>query len=194
MLFEPDLIQIVREETKHAYIGGVFPDVQFLDQMCPRLNGIWYETVRLAAYASSIRTVAEDTLIRGIVFRKGKRLMIPNRQLHFDPDIYGDDVDTFRSTRFLENKSLLRSLSWRAFGGGATLCPGRYAAKQTVITFVAMLLRRYEIKLAGSQKMPRLEEGYPVLGLMSSKEGDDLLVKIRPNEMIGAAQPFDTVK
>ena len=182
MLFEPELLRIIREETKPAFADGRFPDAQYLGQRCPRLNGIWYETVRLAAYASSIRTVAEDTVIRETVFRKGNRIMIPNRQLHFDPEIYGNDVDAFRSTRFLENKSLLRSLSWRAFGGGATLCPGRYVAKQTVISFVAILLRGYEIELARSQTMPRIEEGYPVLGLMGSKEGDDLVVRLRPNK------------
>ena len=182
MLFEPELLRIIRNETKPAFADGTFPDAQYLDQRCPRLNAIWYETVRLTAYASSIRTVTEDTVIRETIFRKGNRIMIPNRQLHFDPEIYGDGVDTFRSTRFLENKNLLRSLSWRAFGGGATLCPGRYVAKQSVITFVVMLLQRYEIELARPQTMPRLEEGYPVLGLMGSKEGDDLVVRLRPNE------------
>ena len=188
MLFDPDLFRIVREETKPAFTGGAFPDAHDLDHKCPRLNGIWYETIRLAAYASSIRTVAEETIIRGTIFRKGNRLMIPNRQLHFDPEVYGGDVDAFRSTRFLENRNLLRSLSWRAFGGGATLCPGRYVAKQAVITFVAMLVQRYEIELTEPQTMPRLEEGYPVLGLMASKDGDDLSVRLRPIELVSSAQ------
>ena len=181
MLFEPELLAVIRDETTPAFANGTLLDAQYLEKYCPRLNGIWYETVRLTAYASSIRTVTEDTIIRETVFRKGNRIMIPNRQLHFDRGIYGDDVDSFRSIRFLENKNLLRSLSWRAFGGGATLCPGRYVARQSVITFVAMLLQRYEIELARPQTMPRLEEGYPVLGLMGSKEGDDLVVRLRPN-------------
>ena len=177
MLFEPELIGIVREETRGSFTHGE-PDVKYLEEKCPRLNGIWDEVLRLSAYSSSVRYITEDTIIGGKMLRKGNRIMIPNRQLHFDEKVFGDRVKDFKSARFLDNDVLTRSLSWRPFGGGTTLCPGRFIAKKSVIAFVAMLLYRFDIALLGEQRFPRFEEGNPVLGIMSSKKGDDLSIQL----------------
>lgn len=180
MLFQPELIATVREETQAAFEAGGKINVRFLEEECPRLIGIWNEVIRLTAYSSSVRYIAEDTFIGGKVLRKGNRLMIPNRHLHLDANVFGQAVQYFDSERFVKRRSVLRSLNWRPYGGGATMCPGRYLAKQSVISFVVVLLHSYDIELFGHQKFPRLEDGYPVLGIMSSKERDDLLVRISP--------------
>ena len=127
--------------------------------------------------------------------------MIPYRQLHFDQDVFGPEpVDEFRPERFTADKvrgeQLTRSDNWRPFGGGKTMCPGRYVAKRAVLLFIAMVLREYdleavgtrlEIQKGGGEKkrkegekfgVPEAEEGKPVLGIMSFKDDDDLLVRI----------------
>lgn len=181
MLFEPGLFQIVRDETKSCFIDGK-PDMKQLEEGCPRLNGIWDETIRLSAYSSSVRYITDDTPIGGKILRKGNRVMIPNRQLHFNESVFGDRVTEFVSTRFVNNSALTRSMSWRPFGGGATMCPGRFIAKEAVTAFVAMTVQRFDIELAEQQNFPRLEDGNPVLGIMSSKGGDDLLIRLIPRE------------
>ena len=179
MLFDPELVRIIREETREAYNHGE-PDIKLLEESCPRLNSVWDEVLRLSAYSSSVRYITEDTTIGGKKLRKGNRIMIPNRQLHFNERVFGDRVNEFKSTRFLDDDALTRTLSWRPFGGGTTLCPGRFIAKQTVISFVAMLIQQYDVVLVGQQKFPRFEEGNPVLGVMSSKRGDDLSIQLTP--------------
>lgn len=52
-------------------------------------------------------------------------------------------------------------------------------AKIAVVTQVAMLLRRFDVELAEPGPFPRMEEGKPVLGIMSNKEGDDPLITLR---------------
>ena len=181
ILFEPELLRIVREETKDSFTNGEL-EVKYLEENCPRLNGVWNEVLRLSAYSSSVRYITEDTIIGGKKLRKGNRIMIPNRQLHFDEKVFGDRVKEFKSARFLDDDALTRTLSWRPFGGGTTLCPGRFIAKQSVIAFVAMLVQRFDIVLVGQQKFPRFEVGNPVLGVMSSKKGDDLSVQLTPRK------------
>ena len=162
---------------------GITPSIKYLEEECPRLNGIWDETVRMAAYSSSVRYVAEDTVVGGKILRKGNRVMVPNRQLHFDENVFGDKVREFKSTRFIDNDTIIRTGSWRPFGGGVTMCPGRFIAKQAVVTFIAMMLQRFDIEPASKQNFPRLEEGNPVLGIMSTKDGDDLLIRLTTKQI-----------
>lgn len=184
MLFEPELIQIVREETKGAFADDEsIPDIKFLENNCPRMNGIWDESMRLSAYSSSVRYITQDTTIGGKILRRGGRLVIPNRQLHFDERMFGEKVNEFNSNRFMENDRLLRSGSWRPFGGGSTICPGRFIAKQAVLSFIAMLLKRFDVEMTEPQNFPRFDEGVPGLGIMSPKGGDDLNVTLTGREI-----------
>lgn len=182
ILNEPGLVEVVREETKAAFQNGEV-DFHYLNDCCPRLGAMWDETIRMSAYSASVRYITEDTVISGKVLRKGNRLMIPYRQLHFDETTFGDSVHNFKADRFLENKTLTRSDSWRPFGGGTTMCPGRYIAKQAVIMFVAMVLQRFDVKIAEPEKeFPEPELRKPVLGIMSNRDGKDLKVKLTYRE------------
>jgi cytochrome P450 len=180
MIFEPDLLHVIREETTLAFLNGdsQSPDVKYLDEKCPRLNDIWDEIVRLSAYSSSMRYIIEDTIVDDKILRKGNRVMIFNWQLHFDENVFGDKVREFKPTRFINNDNLIRSGSWRPFEGGFTMCLGRFIAKQVVITLVAMMLQRFHVEPADKQNFPRLEEGNPVLGIMSIKDEDDLSIRL----------------
>jgi cytochrome P450 len=183
MLFEPSLLQIVREETNPAFKEDGSVDGDYLMNNCPRLKGIWQETVRLTAFSSSIRYITDDTVIGGKILRKGNRVVIPYRQLHFDKTVFGDDVAEFQSDRFIKQPSLTRHPSWRPFGGGSTQCPGRFVAEQAAVSFVAMVLHRFDITLSpGNQPFPLPEEGNPVLGLMDPRKGYDLQVELSPRK------------
>lgn len=59
-----------------------------------------------------------------------------------------------------------------------TLCPGRFVARYTLFTFVAMLLQRFDVELPVLQKLPSLTEGRPLLGVMGAD--DDLAIKLKP--------------
>lgn len=179
IIFYPELIDIVRIETDRAFDNDGRVNFHYLNESCPRLSAIWNETIRLTTSSASVRHLSADTIIGGKILRKNNRVMIPYRQLHFNEEVFGKDVHRFDPDRFLKNEALQRSSSWRPFGGGITMCPGRFVAKQAVVTEVAMLLRRFDVELVEPGPFPRFEEGKPVLGIMSNKKGDDPLIRLR---------------
>jgi hypothetical protein len=124
--------------------------------------------------------------------------VIPYRLLHFDQEVYGEDVQSFRPERFMGSagEKLTRGDSWRPFGGGKTMCSGRHVAKRatrelfrhipekknttdlTVVMFLAMILKRFDITIVGDDKMPPADLGRPVLGIMAVKLDEDYTVRL----------------
>lgn len=174
---------------------------------CPRLNALFDEVLRLTNSSSSVRSVSTTTTIQtqtqtSTTFRAGMKIIIPYRQLHFDENIFGQDSYCLNPHRFLTHKSLNRHPSYRPFGGGSTYCPGRFIARQEVVGFVAFVLRRFCVQLAGQagrsgsgsgkegegkaegegeqqqQKFPSLEEKKPCLGVMGPAANEDLIVEV----------------
>ena len=179
LLFNTDLLAAVRAETAQA-LKGTNVDIDFIvnADTCPRLNSIWEETIRLTAFAASVRFLTCDLDIGGKTLRKGNRLMIPQRQLHFSTQAFGQDASQFDPDRFLKNPSLRRHPSLRPFGGGATMCPGRNLAKQTTLAFV-LALHAFDMVLdPPNQKFPRPSEGKPSIGLIDIMEDSDLKVRL----------------
>jgi hypothetical protein len=178
MLQAPSLVQVIRDETRAAFSEDGKIDLEYLHRQCPQLDAMWNETIRMTAYSASVRFITEDTIIGGKILRKGNRLMIPYRQLHFDQGVFSKTAESFDHERFLKNVNLTQNSNWRPFGGGNTMCPGKYMAKRSVLLFIAMLLQRFDIEMDGYQPIPAPEEGKPVLGLMSVKDGEELRVRL----------------
>src|SRR2546421_4782802 len=145
LLFNPELIHIVREETKPSIVENSI-NYDYLKNHCPRLNSIWMETLRMATSAASTRFLTQDTMIGGKILRKGNKVLIPSRPLHYDDKAFGQDASQFKSERFLKSDAQ-RSKNWRPFGGGINQCPGRVLAQQHALMFVALLLHRFDIEL-----------------------------------------------
>ncbi|KAF7876406.1 hypothetical protein EAF04_001498 [Stromatinia cepivora] len=180
ILYQPDLIETIRRETKPAFSEKGL-DVAYLSNFCPTLNSLWDETVRITASAASVRFLTKDIEIGNKVLRKGNRIMMPQRQLHFDVNTFGADAMEFDPERFTKNPGLRRHPSLRPFGGGTSLCPGRFLAQQTTLAFIAMALNRFDIVLDPPlQPFPVPDEGKPTLALVDFEEGYDLKVKIHP--------------
>jgi Cytochrome P450 len=186
MLFNPHLIEIVRKETEPA-IRSDEVDLEYLKLQCPQLNAIWTETLRMSTSAGSFRLIREDTAVNGKTLRKGQVLLIPARQLHFDKDVFGAEVESFHHERFLAGKALGRSRSMRPFGGGFNHCPGRFAAYQQTLIFVALLLHRFDVELVGTQRFPRWAEDEPFPGMMAPKDHDDLNIRLQMRQTKCAA-------
>lgn len=177
---QPDLLEDVRREFEGAFADGSL-SVEYLSEHCPLFDGVWNETLRHSAYSASVRAITEDLIIGGKTLRKGNRLMVPYRQLHFNESSFGPDAREFSVRRFMDNPKLQSSAMWRPFGGGQTMCPGRYIAKRSVAIFVALALKRFDIGIVEGQSFPLGEEGKPVLGIMTMK--GDMLVRIRRREL-----------
>lgn len=180
ILYQPSLINTIRDEIRPA-LSDKGIDISYLSNSCPHLNSLWDETIRLASSAASVRFLTRDVEIGGKILRKGNRIMMPQRQLHLNPQTFGTKAAEFDAERFIKDPGLRRHPSLRPFGGGTTLCPGRFLAKQTTLAFIALVLHRFNIALdPPSQPFPIPAEGKPTLSLLDFKEGYDLRVKLFP--------------
>ncbi|CAG8959243.1 hypothetical protein HYFRA_00012601 [Hymenoscyphus fraxineus] len=181
LLHNPSILAKFRQQTGAAFKDGHLVDSSYIQDplKCPDVEMIWHETLRLSGWSASVRLITQDTIIGGKVMRKGNRVMVPHRLLHFDEQIFGENPYKFKPERW-QKENLSRSPSWRPFGAGQTMCSGRFLARFSVTTFVATLLQRFEIELVGNPPLPEADEGRPVLGIMSIKKGHDFKVRLSP--------------
>ena len=189
LLHQPILLDAIKEETSHG-VKGDSPDIPYLIDQCPRLEAIYHEVLRLYMSNSLMRRVTAPTKIGGTVLQTGRNVMVPYRVLHYDEGVWGGNVKKFDPERFLQNKALARNPSYRPFGGGQHLCPGRFIAKQAIFAFIALALSRFEIRLNGDkntgaegdserQRFPRAEDLKPGLATLGPRENDEVIVQCR---------------
>ena len=107
------------------------------------MMSVFRETLRLIMPAISARFVAEDIIIADTwLLRKGSVVQLAGNVIHFDPKVWGPDCDTFNPDRFLYSPNGSKSnpdgtvsegkahyvhpSAFRSFGGGSSLCPGKF--------------------------------------------------------------------
>lgn len=184
MLYDTSLLDLVKRETEAAWESGEL-DIKHLCANCPNLEAIFNEALRLNGGAMVSRVVLQKTTLGGKQLQAGNSILMPSRQLHTNENVWGGDVRDFDPFRFLKKKSLARHSSFRPFGGGATYCPGRVLAREEVYGFIAILLHRFDIKLAsqpgsggGKPPFPRLNDTTPALGITGPLRSMDVIVDI----------------
>lgn len=185
ILHDSSLHTTIRNEISPAVDASTSPnDLAALLDRCPNLNAVFNEVLRFTSSSSSIRNVLKPVTVGGKNLRIGTKVLIPFRQLHFNEDIFGPDAGTLNPERFLRNKELNRSASFRPFGGGKTYCPGRFLAQREILVFTALVLTRFDVALVGKEgnkgvPFPKLEDGKPCLGIMGPVTGDDVALRVR---------------
>lgn len=95
---------------------------------------------------------------------------MPGRPVHFDAQIFGDDVHEFVPDRFIRDVSNMPGKknpglkAVRPFGGGNTLCPGRFFASNEILAFLATIMRTFDFELVSGQKMAHPATHLPSTG------------------------------
>ncbi|KAK4159598.1 cytochrome P450 [Cladorrhinum sp. PSN259] len=187
LLFDEALLATIKTEIRPAFDASDDTlDMNYLLDDCPRLASLYEEILRTVNDPIGARLVTQQVTVGGKTLQPGARLLMPYKQLHYDPEVFGPNAAGFDPERFLRNKNLLRSNSWRPFGGGTTLCPGRFLARREVYMFVALLLFRFDIQLAPSpkgpiQKFPTLDDSIPSGGILGPVSGHDVILEVRPS-------------
>jgi cytochrome P450 len=105
-------------------------------------------------------------------------LQLPIRELHYDTNFWGPKPEKLDPNRFVENPKLSQSLSYRPWGGGHTLCPGRLFARRSANAFVAILLTKYDVAIA-SNGFPKADGARPSPGVVTVRQGEDLKLRLR---------------
>lgn len=120
---------------------------------CPLFHSTYHEALRYTSTATVTRMVVEDAIVSGYTFHKGAVVLCPARLHHFDPDIWGLDVDEFVPDRFIRKSgpSCVRGSvkHLRPFGNAPTICPGRFFALRQILSLVGSIIQGYNIKLEG---------------------------------------------
>ncbi|RYP77929.1 hypothetical protein DL769_003302 [Monosporascus sp. CRB-8-3] len=155
------LIQLpnAKHEEGHRIITVNIPEVI---AGYPLLNSFVQEVLRVQSTNASGRVVLEDTVIDDTyLLKKGSILLIPSAELHSSTSAWGPTASTFDPERFLAQKQAksahkVPASAYRAFGSGASVCPGRHFAANEILTILIMTLLRYDIiPVGGKWKMPR---------------------------------------
>ena len=136
----------------------------------PILRSILHEALRHYASGTGTRIVVEDTILDNrYLLKKDSFVFLPNRSYHFNGSVWGLTVNEFNAWRFAESKT--PSGSFRAFGGGANLCPGRFFAMNTILAMSAMLALRYDINpVAGTWIHPGVDDSNMTLIVQPPKK------------------------
>lgn len=161
LLHNESLLEIIREEIQPAFVNGVLKMSHLIDN-APKLAAFYDEMLRLSVDPIAVRVTTTETQLGTKVLQPGRKVLAPFRQMHFNPEVFGEDAAAFNPTRFTDNPKLERSTSWRPFGGGKTHCPGRFITRREVYMFVAIVLFRFDVRLAsgpggGRQKFPVMD-------------------------------------
>lgn len=136
----------------------------------PLLHSTYRELLRHRTQSSTSRWITQDTLLANrYLLKQDSVLLIPGALIHADP-VWGPDRAAFNPRRFLPNppqeqhspspltststtiatssssSSKIHPGAYRAWGGGQTLCPGRFFATTEITSAVAMVLMRFDIE------------------------------------------------
>lgn len=120
----------------------------------PYIEACLRETLRLTptapAFTLSARTDTgndHETLGGKYPVQKGQPIIAWLPQVHRDPAVYGDDADSFKPERMLDEPfSNLPPNSWKPFGNGMRGCIGRPFAWQEAILTTALLLQNFNFR------------------------------------------------
>ncbi|KAF2664357.1 cytochrome P450 [Microthyrium microscopicum] len=159
----PEILEKFREELQSSNairmdgnIGII--SVNGLRKECPLIISILKEVLRTIAPSLTCRYVLEDTwLSNDILFKKGHLVRLEGAAVHKDPDVWGPDVHEFNPYRFYksgngtintadeEPPKQVHPASFRGFGGGKGICPGRLFAQGEIIGISAMLALSFDL-------------------------------------------------
>ncbi|CAG8805378.1 2349_t:CDS:2, partial [Gigaspora margarita] len=105
----------------------------------------------------------------------GTPMVIPIYSIHRDPLIWGEDVESFNPSRWLnpEIKSKVTNSNYLPFGAGVRSCLGMRMAHLEFKCFLLILIRNFEFKLVEGFTFKKLTNGFckpdPKMDLLISK-------------------------
>lgn len=199
LVSRPELVEELRSEAmgviKRGPDGVVTLAIDALSTKAPLLTSCYHETMRLFNKSIGARQVMEDTTIldgngNSYLLKKGVDVQMPTAPMMANPDVWGDDVEEFNPTRFMDGKqqskerSKAQKLAYAPFGGGKHLCPGRNFAYVESLGFAVTLLLGFDVEpLKGTWSTCKLPEVGPVpmaAGICKpTKEGEGFGVRIK---------------
>ena len=149
---------------------------------CVYLDSAVNETLRLAAAPMMTRRCRQET---EVVLQDGRILQVqPDETLvhlvdvtHLDANLF-PEPDRFIFDRFV-HKNPDGILGFMPFGGGKTMCPGRFFARNEMKICLAMLLRYMEYQFVDEERIPTQKSHRVGFGVAPPSEDVKILYRYK---------------
>jgi cytochrome P450 / NADPH-cytochrome P450 reductase len=121
----------------------------------PYIEACMRETLRLTPSATTFQLQSRPESTEDPIYlaagkyevKKGQGIVCVIPQIQRDPAVYGNDADSFKPERMLDEAfAKLPKNAWKPFGNGMRGCIGRPFAWQETILTVAMLLQNFNFR------------------------------------------------
>lgn len=142
-----------------------------------RLQSCVSEALRLSSGSLTLRQARRPTTLtldsgESIAIREGDRVCLYPYVSHHDPELFAEP-ERYRWDRFLGEgpaRQFFRggrrvTLALMPYGGGVSMCPGRFLANDEVMQLIALVLTQLDVELR-SRDLPPLDQRRAGLGVL----------------------------
>ena len=151
---------------------------------CPLLVSLVQETLRVQSTNASTRMVLKDTYLEGNYYlKKGSVLLVPSAELHSNEAIWGSttaDFDPWRFTKKRAGAPPVPASAWRAYGSGASVCPGRFLAANEILMLLTMTMLKYDLEPVRGEWISPPSKPHITTSILTPLE--DIPIRITPRE------------
>jgi cytochrome P450 len=149
----------------------------------PLLDSAVSEALRLASSSLTIRLVRRPIVLQldsggAWSLRQGDRVCLAPCMTHRDPELY-PEPERYRHDRFIGAQFLKRGkkvgFALMPYGGGVSMCPGRFLAHEDIKHLVARVVHRLDVELQGP--LPPLDQRRAGLGVLPPR--GELMARVR---------------
>jgi len=163
---DPALLKAVRQEVMTAYLTDpkkttqkptTIMDARTLASL-PLLQSVYAELLRLHVSINITREIMAPIVVQGHCLEKGALLQAPTDIAHLDEEVWhaeGHAASEFWAARHIKDNETAATRhfamaggpnSFFPYGGGVSMCPGRFFAKQEIIITLAMLVAKFDVE------------------------------------------------
>lgn len=114
----------------------------------PYIHGLWLEALRLGTASAAARVVTADAVLESYTVRAGSVILLPVELMHYDPAVFPEPREVIPERWMGDDEETLKrqEKAMRPFGGGTSLCSGRFVAEQEIIGVVSTLLLFFDVE------------------------------------------------